>query len=62
MHRVARNKHQITRLDSPNLFAHSKSAPAFDYEHQLVVLWLDVNDIRSVFQNIDVAGDVLAIA
>jgi hypothetical protein len=62
MHRIARNEHQITRLDSPGLFAHPESTPAFDYEHKLVVIRLDVNDIRSVFQDIDVAGDVLAIA
>jgi len=62
MDRVPRNEHQITRLDSTGLLADSEPAPAFEYEHKLIVIGLDVDDIRSVFQNVDVAGDILAIA
>ena len=62
MYRVPRNEHQIALLDSSDLLADSEPAPTFEYEHKFVVIRLDVDDIRPVFQNVDVAGNVLTVA
>jgi len=62
MYRVPGDEHQIARLDSSDLLADLEPTPTFEYEHKLVVIGLDVDDIRSIFQNVDVAGNVLAVA
>jgi hypothetical protein len=60
VHRIARDKDH-TDLDSPGLLADSEPTLAFQDQHDLVVIWLDVDDIPTVFENVDVARDVLPV-
>jgi hypothetical protein len=55
MHRIARDEHEITSLDSPDLVAYSEAALAFQDKNELLVVRLDVNDVFTFFENVDVA-------
>jgi len=61
MHRISRDEHEITRLDSPGLIAYSEPALAFQDQHELVMIRLDVNNVFTLFENVDIARDVLAV-
>jgi hypothetical protein len=61
MHRIAGNKHEITGLDSPGFVANSEPAFAFQDKDELLVIRLDVDDIFTFFENVDVAREVLAV-
>jgi len=54
MHRIARDEHQVTSLDLPGLLADSESALAFEDQHELVVIRLDVDHIFTFFENVAV--------
>ena len=62
MYGIARYEDQVTCLDSRDLLADLEPALAFQDQHELVVMWLDVDDIPAGFENIDVARDVLTVA
>jgi len=61
VHRVSRDKHQVSGLDSPCLFADAKAALTPQDEDDLVVVGLYVKDVRALRQNVDVAGQVLTV-
>ncbi len=49
------NKHEVTGFDSPCLITDAKATLTFQDENDFVVIWLDVDDIRVVFERIDIA-------
>ena len=55
VHRITRNEHEITGLDSPGLIAYSEPARAFQDEYEFVMIRLDVNDVFTFLENVDVA-------
>jgi hypothetical protein len=56
MHRgVPRDEHQVTRLNSPRLFANPETALAFQYEHEFIMGGLNVDHVGTVFEDVDVA-------
>jgi len=61
VHRVSRNEHEVTCFDPPCLLADSKTTLAFQDQYNLVVIWLNVNDIHTIFEDVDVAREVLAV-
>jgi hypothetical protein len=61
MHRIPRDEHQVTRLNSPRLVTHPKPALSFQHQDKFVMVWLDVDYVRIALEDVDVARDVLAI-
>jgi len=51
---ISRDKHEITGFDSPCLITDSKATLTFQNQNDFVVIWLDVNDVRTVFESVDV--------
>lgn len=54
VHRVSRNEHEVTCFDPPCLLADSKTTLAFQDQYDFVVIWLNVNDIHTIFKDVDV--------
>jgi hypothetical protein len=55
MHRVPRDEHEVTRLNSAGLFANPETALAFQYEHELIMDGLNVDHVDAVLEDIDIA-------
>ena len=55
MHRIARDEHEITRLDSPRLVAYPEGAFALQDKNEFIVVRLNVDDVLTFFENVDVA-------
>jgi hypothetical protein len=61
MHCIARDENQIASLNSPGLLPDPEPAPAFQHEHEFIVIWLNVDNVHAILENVDVAREVLAV-
>ncbi len=61
MNSIARDENQIARPDPRGFLANSEPTLTFQDQHELIVIWLDVDDVAAVFENVDVTRDMLSV-
>ncbi|HET9340587.1 MAG TPA: hypothetical protein VFQ55_16430 [Casimicrobiaceae bacterium] len=61
MNCISRDKHEVTGFDSPYFIPNSKATLTFQDQNDFVVIGLDVNDIDTVFQSVDVTRQALTV-